>query len=280
MTDPYETLRISRDASLEEIKNAYRNMLKRYHPDHYYADAPEMKRIAEEKTKEIIEAYHYLVDHFEDNPFRWESTSAKEERASNYSTYEQTYNQDHSQSYDTSQDYTYNSYNSSDEEAKNENYQETTQPKQTKLLNGQAIAAFVFGMISIFFTLLSSVFFSMPITEDVAKNIIISVIFFVILPIFVIIFFIGVKEGKNFAESLTIMFFSSFLLLLLAPVLKTILASAILLTPAIFSVVYGAKGWNNVRWLKSGMVLATIGFFSGMAAFVLFVLHFITGITV
>lgn len=275
MTDPYETLRIDKNASMEEIKDAYRTMIKLYHPDHY-ANVPKMKKIAEEKTREIIEAYHYLMEHFEGNPFRWTTAAVKNEGATSTS-YDQTYNQGYRQSRDESQNYTYRSTN---EEANSENYRESTQThKRVELKNGQAIAAFVFGMVSMFLTVLSPAFFSMPLTTKVARNFIMGTIFYVILPILVIIFFVGVKRGENYAGSLSIMFFSSFLLLLLAPVMKLILVSAILLTAPIFSTVYGIKGWSKVGWLGNGLILSTVGFFGGAAAIVLFVLHFALGFT-
>ena len=33
MTDPYRVLEVSRDASDDEIKKAYRNLSRKYHPD-------------------------------------------------------------------------------------------------------------------------------------------------------------------------------------------------------------------------------------------------------
>ena len=275
MTNPYETLRISKDASIEEIKDAYRTMIKLYHPDHY-VNVPEMKKIAEEKTREIIEAYHYLMEHFEDNPFRWTTATVKNEGATNTS-YDQTYSQGYRQSHDESQDYTYHSTN---EKANSGNYRESAQThKRVEPKNGQAIAAFVFGMISMFLTFLSPAFFSMPLTTKMARDFLMGTIFFVILPILVIMFFVGVKRGENYAGGLSLMFFSSFLLLLLAPILKLILVSAILLTAPIFSSVYGIKGWSEVKWMGNGMILSTIGFFGGAAAVVLFVLHFALGLT-
>ena len=55
--DPYETLGIAKDASQEEIKKAYRKLARKYHPDINPGD-----KKAEEKFKEISEAYDILGD--------------------------------------------------------------------------------------------------------------------------------------------------------------------------------------------------------------------------
>jgi molecular chaperone DnaJ len=54
--DYYEVLGVSRDASESDLKNAFRNLARKYHPD--VNDAPD----AEEKFKEINEAYGVLSD--------------------------------------------------------------------------------------------------------------------------------------------------------------------------------------------------------------------------
>ena len=55
MTNPYEVLGVSPDASDEEIKKAYRELAKKYHPDNY-ANSP-LADVAEQKMKEVNEAY-------------------------------------------------------------------------------------------------------------------------------------------------------------------------------------------------------------------------------
>jgi len=45
---------------LQELKTVYRNLMKSWHPDKFQ-DSHEDKLAAEEKSKTIIEAYHFLV---------------------------------------------------------------------------------------------------------------------------------------------------------------------------------------------------------------------------
>ena len=55
MVDPYQALGVSPDATDEEIKAAYRQLARKYHPDNY-VDNP-LADLATEKMKEINEAY-------------------------------------------------------------------------------------------------------------------------------------------------------------------------------------------------------------------------------
>lgn len=59
MSDPYKVLGVSPDASDEQIKTAYREMAKKYHPDNY--DQSPLSELAAEKMKEINEAYDQIV---------------------------------------------------------------------------------------------------------------------------------------------------------------------------------------------------------------------------
>lgn len=53
--DPYEVLGIKPNASPDDVKKAYRLMVKKYHPDNY-KDNP-LEELAKEKMQEINEAY-------------------------------------------------------------------------------------------------------------------------------------------------------------------------------------------------------------------------------
>lgn len=59
MKDPYEVLGVPHGASEDEIKKAYRDLARKYHPDNY-ANNP-LADLAQEKMKEINEAYDSLT---------------------------------------------------------------------------------------------------------------------------------------------------------------------------------------------------------------------------
>jgi len=60
MNDPYQVLGISRSASSDEIKKAYRNLSRKYHPDANINNPNKMQ--AEERFKEIQQAYKQIMD--------------------------------------------------------------------------------------------------------------------------------------------------------------------------------------------------------------------------
>ena len=59
MRDPYEVLGVSPDADDDEVKRAYRDLARKYHPDNYQNNP--LADLAEEKMKEINEAYDAIT---------------------------------------------------------------------------------------------------------------------------------------------------------------------------------------------------------------------------
>ncbi len=60
MKDPYSVLGVNKNATDEEIKNAYRELARKYHPDNYQ-DNP-LSELASDKMKEINEAYDAIIN--------------------------------------------------------------------------------------------------------------------------------------------------------------------------------------------------------------------------
>lgn len=59
MTDPYKVLGVDPSASDDEVKKAYRELARKYHPDNYQNNP--LADLAEEKMKEINEAYDTIT---------------------------------------------------------------------------------------------------------------------------------------------------------------------------------------------------------------------------
>ena len=88
MRDPYEVLGVSRSSGMDEIKAAYRNLAKKYHPDNF-SGSP-LQEVANEKMQEINEAYDAIIN-----------GTASAYSSNSYTAYNRT-----------NSDYNYNSYNS------------------------------------------------------------------------------------------------------------------------------------------------------------------------
>ena len=59
IVDYRKLLNVTEAAELSELKAVYRTMMKTWHPDRFTNEEPKLE--AEEKSKTIIEAYHFLV---------------------------------------------------------------------------------------------------------------------------------------------------------------------------------------------------------------------------
>ncbi|MBM6869579.1 DnaJ domain-containing protein [Pseudoflavonifractor phocaeensis] len=59
MTDPYRVLGVEPSATDEQVKRAYRELARKYHPDNYQNNP--LADLAEEKMKEINEAYDQIT---------------------------------------------------------------------------------------------------------------------------------------------------------------------------------------------------------------------------
>lgn len=70
MNDPFSVLGVSSSASEDEIKSAYRKLAKKYHPDLNPGD-----KVAEEKMREINQAYTMALQYKKDGSTPWKNSS-------------------------------------------------------------------------------------------------------------------------------------------------------------------------------------------------------------
>ncbi len=61
--NPYEVLGVSENASMEEVKKAYKKLVKKYHPDRYVNNP--LQDLADEKLREINWAYDEITENFD-----------------------------------------------------------------------------------------------------------------------------------------------------------------------------------------------------------------------
>ena len=73
--EAYQLLGINSQASMEEIKSAYKAKAKKYHPDIYQGD----KKFAEKKMQKINEAYHFLTKRLSESKHIEEMRKATEQ---------------------------------------------------------------------------------------------------------------------------------------------------------------------------------------------------------
>ena len=109
MMDPYQVLGVSRSASDEEIKKAYRMLAKKYHPDKNKDDSSAIK-----KFQEISEAYNVLGDEKARNEYdkKLESFSNKQNNSSaGFTNNKKTYSKNTAARKSTSQNMSEDKFN-------------------------------------------------------------------------------------------------------------------------------------------------------------------------
>lgn len=62
--DYYANLEVPFGADKETVKESYRRLMKRYHPDRF-SDNPEMQELATELSQELTRAYRQVVDYLD-----------------------------------------------------------------------------------------------------------------------------------------------------------------------------------------------------------------------
>lgn len=101
--NPYEVLGVRTDATEEEIKKAYRTLVKKYHPDQYKGTSYEST--ATEKLKEVNEAYNILKNGSKGGYYQSQGTNtgSYNARSTNYNASSGSYSTE--QAYETVRQY-------------------------------------------------------------------------------------------------------------------------------------------------------------------------------
>lgn len=73
MNNPYEVLGVPRTATNDEVKKAYRQLCKKYHPDSYVNNP--LADLAEEKFKEVQAAYEQIMKERENGAYSYSTGS-------------------------------------------------------------------------------------------------------------------------------------------------------------------------------------------------------------
>ncbi len=105
MKDAYEILGVSRNASDEEIKNAYRELLRKYHPDNYAGTNNPLAPLAEEKFKEVQQAYNEIMSERQNNPFGYGNTGSYNTGNTGQYSNQGVYNNNYRNQYDVNSGY-------------------------------------------------------------------------------------------------------------------------------------------------------------------------------
>ena len=77
-----EIMNLNQNYSIDELKNNYKTLIKKYHPDKY--EGNELRELAEEKLKKVNEAYSFLKERLENSY----SNQSMQEEEFMYKTFE------------------------------------------------------------------------------------------------------------------------------------------------------------------------------------------------
>lgn len=117
MRDPYEILELKKGANKDDVKRAYKKLAKQYHPDQY--DDNPLRVLAEDKMREVNEAYDHLMKSIPDNESHGTSSSSSYTNNNSYgSNYKNQSNNSYSSNtntnnYNQNSNYNQNNYNNS-----------------------------------------------------------------------------------------------------------------------------------------------------------------------